>query len=51
MGPLVTVLVTPAYALVGRLHDSTGTYEFALLLFTAILVLAALLLVPLKLRG
>jgi MFS family permease len=51
MGPVITLLVTPAYVLVGRLHDIDGDYTRVLLLFCVFIVLGMLLLVPVKLPG
>lgn len=49
MGPLITVCILPGYMIVGRLFDSTGNYTAGLQLFGVVIVLAALLLVPLRL--
>lgn len=49
IGPLLTVCITPGFTLVGRLYDLNGDYTLALLVFSAALVLGALLLVPLRL--
>jgi len=50
MGPLITLLVMPSFPIVGRLYDAYGSYQVALLVFTGICVLAAALLIPLKLE-
>ena len=49
MGPLITLLVMPAYAIVGRVYDVTGSYTLCLLAFTGVLCVAASLLATLKL--
>ena len=49
MGPLITLLVMPGFALTGRLYDVTGSYQLCLIVFAVALALAAPLLVPLKL--
>jgi predicted MFS family arabinose efflux permease len=51
MGPVITLSVMPGFALIGRLYDETGNYQLALLVFTGITLLSALILAPLKLRG
>ena len=50
MAPLITLLVMPAYAVVGRLFDMTGSYTTSLLTFTGVLCVAAFLLGLLKLE-
>lgn len=50
MTPLITLCILPGYALIGRLYDSSGSYSSAMLIFSALMVLAVLLLIPLKLR-
>lgn len=49
MGPLITLSVMPGFTLIGKLYDVNGNYQLALLVFTGITVLAAALLVPLRL--
>jgi predicted MFS family arabinose efflux permease len=49
MSPLITLSILPAYAVVGRLYDSTGSFSAGLILFGGIVVIAAALLVPLQL--
>ena len=49
MGPLITLLVMPGFALVGRLYDVTGSYQLCFFVFATALVLSAPLLIPLKL--
>ncbi len=48
MGPLITVLVMPGFAVTGKLYDATGSYQLCLLVFSGITVLAAALLLPLR---
>ncbi len=48
MGPLITLCIIPAYIVVGRLFDSTGSYTASLILFTGMIGIAAALLIPLK---
>jgi len=50
MGPLITLSILPAYALVGRMFDATGDYRLALLVFAGVILLAAALLLPLKIE-
>lgn len=50
MGPLITLSIIPAYALVGRLFDATGSYTLGLWVFSGAIVIAAALLVPLKIE-
>ncbi len=50
MGPVITLSILPAYALVGRLFDMTGSYSLGLMVFCGVILAAALLLVPLKYR-
>ncbi|MFK7977982.1 MAG: MFS transporter [Halioglobus sp.] len=49
MGPLITLCILPAYTIVGRLFDSTGNYTVSLQLFGCVVVVAAVLLLPLRL--
>ncbi len=48
MGPLITMCIIPAYILLGRLFDSTGSYTAGLVLFTGVIGLGSALLIPLK---
>lgn len=48
MGPVITLSILPAYALVGRLFDTTGSYSLGLWVFIGFILVAAGLLVPLK---
>ncbi|MFT5484873.1 MAG: MFS family permease [Halieaceae bacterium] len=50
MGPLITLLVMPGFAVAGRLYDATGGYQTCLYIFAAVIAVAALLLIPLKLE-
>ncbi len=49
MGPVITLLVMPAYILVGRLHDLNGNYVVILTGFAVTVIIAALLLAPVRL--
>jgi sugar phosphate permease len=49
MGPIVTLLIMPAYILVGRLYDLHGNYVTVLQIFTGISIIAAALLIPVRL--
>ena len=51
MGPLITLCVMPAYTGVGRLFDATGDYRLALLVFAGVILMAAALLLPLKIKS
>lgn len=51
MGPIITLAVMPGYLLMGRLYDSSGSYQLGMTVFTGLAVVSALLLVPLKLEG
>jgi len=52
MNPLITLCVMPAFPVVGRLVDMSGSYATTLYLFSGLTVLAMALLVPLQLgRG
>jgi MFS family permease len=48
MGPVITLIVMPSFVVVGRIVDATGSYSFLLQAFAGILVVALLLLVPLR---
>jgi predicted MFS family arabinose efflux permease len=49
MGPLITLLVMPGFPIVGRLYESSGGYSLVLWVFTAVIAVAAALLLPLRL--
>ena len=51
MGPLITLLVMPGFAVIGRLFDATGSYQLCLLIFSGVIIVAALTLVPVKLSA
>ena len=51
MGPLITLCVMPSFTITGRLVDTYSSYDPVLYLFTGLCVLAALLLLPLRLAG
>ncbi len=49
MGPLITLLSMPGFVVIGKLFDATGSYQLSLLIFSGLIVVAMLLLLPLKL--
>jgi predicted MFS family arabinose efflux permease len=49
MGPIITLNIIPAYIIVGRLFDSTGSYTTGLILFSFVIGLASIMIVPLRL--
>jgi predicted MFS family arabinose efflux permease len=49
MGPLITLSVMPGFTIIGRLYDSTGDYQAAMLVFAAMTAAAALIMIPLRL--
>lgn len=49
MSPLITTLVMPGFLLVGALVDKTGDYQLCLQIFVAIIAVAAMVLIPLRL--
>jgi cyanate permease len=49
MGPLITLCIMPAFPLVGRLFDLSGSYVSSLYLFAGVTVVSAALLLPLNL--
>jgi MFS family permease len=51
MSPIIGVLVTPSFVLVGMVRDSTGSYVLAFQGFLGVLLVAALLLAPLRVGG
>jgi MFS family permease len=51
MGPLITLLVMPGFTIAGRLYDATGGYQLCLYIFAAVIAVATLLLIPLKLEN
>lgn len=51
MGPLITLSIMPAYALVGRLFDMTGSYSLGLWVLNGFILAAAALLIPLKIKS
>lgn len=48
MGPIITLLVMPGFALVGRLFDYSGSYTLSLLIFIGTTLIAGALLLPLR---
>lgn len=51
MGPLITVFVMLGFPLVGRLFDVTGDFNLGLWISSALMTVAAVLLVPLRLAN
>ena len=49
MGPIITVLVMLGFPLAGRLYDVTGSFSLGLWISSGLMVVAAILLVPLRL--
>ena len=48
MGPVITLNILPAYVVMGRMFDATGSYTLGLWVFSGAILLAAAFLVPLK---
>ncbi|MEM9255876.1 MAG: MFS transporter [Pseudomonadota bacterium] len=48
MGPVITLCILPAYAVVGRLFDATGSFTLGLWVFGGVILLGSVLLVPLR---
>lgn len=48
MGPVITLCVMPGFTVIGRLYDSTGSYTSSFYLFSGLCLLAAALLLPLR---
>ncbi len=48
MSPVISLSVTPVYPILGAIRDATGSYVLAFQLFMGVLLVAALLLVPLR---
>ncbi len=51
MSPVIGVLITPSFVIVGMVRDSTGSYVPAFQGFLGVLLVAALLLAPLRVGG
>ncbi|MCX2983059.1 MFS transporter [Halieaceae bacterium IMCC14734] len=49
MGPLITLSVMPGFTIIGRLYDSSGDYQTAMLVFAGMTIAAALIMIPLRL--
>ena len=49
MGPLITLSVLPGFTIIGRLYDSTGDYQLAMLVFTGMTLTGAMIMIPLRL--
>jgi MFS family permease len=48
MAPVITLFVMLGFPLTGRLYDATGSFSLSLWLFCGMMVIAALLIVPLR---
>ena len=48
MGPVITLCVMPGYTVIGRMFDNTGSYTASLYLFSLLCIIAAALLLPLR---
>ncbi len=48
MTPLITLCVMPTFIVVGRMVDSSGSFQSPLLMFVGVMVLAILFLLPLR---
>ncbi|MBT4520643.1 MAG: MFS transporter [Halieaceae bacterium] len=51
MGPLITLLVMPSFTMIGKMVDVTGSYALPFIVFPALILIAAMLLVPLRLNA
>ena len=51
MGPVITLAVFPGFTLMGRLYDLSGSYQLGISVCAGVTVLAAVLLIPLRLEG
>jgi len=51
MMPVIGVILTPSYLIVGGIRDSTGSYVLAFQVFLGVLVVAILLVLPLRVGG
>jgi MFS family permease len=49
MAPIITLFVMVGFPLTGRLYDATGSFSLSLWIFSGLMVVAALLVVPLRL--
>jgi MFS family permease len=49
MGPLITLCIMPSFPIMGRLFDQTGNYSSAFHVFMGAIVIAAALLIPVRL--
>lgn len=50
MGPVITLCAMPGYTVVGRMYDASGSYVLALQIFAGVLVVAILLVLPIRLQ-
>jgi MFS family permease len=49
MSPIITLFVMVGFPLTGRLYDATGSFSLALWIFAGLMVVAAALVVPIRL--
>ena len=49
IAPIITLFVMVGFPLTGRLYDATGSFSLSLWIFSGLMVVAALLIVPLRL--
>ena len=49
MAPIITLFVMVGFPLTGRLYDATGSFSLCLWIFTGLMAVAAILVVPLRL--
>ncbi|CAA0106896.1 putative MFS-type transporter YhjX [Halioglobus japonicus] len=50
MAPIITLFVMLGFPLTGRLYDATGSFSLSLFIFSGLMVVAALLVVPLRVQ-
>jgi hypothetical protein len=51
MSPVIGLTVTPSFALVGALRDSTGSYVLGFQICIGVLMVSLALLAPLQVKG
>jgi len=51
MSPVISLVVTPSFVVIGLIRDSTGSYLPAFQAFLVVLAIAVLLLLPLQVGG
>lgn len=50
MAPIITLFVMSGFPLTGSLYDATGSFSLSLWLFCGLMAVAALLIVPLRVK-